>query len=88
MVKVQIFLILMMYSGMVPAGGFYGTALQAAGIMGRSTSTAFDLERAETSFGVYREIITLLLENGAQPNLQGAIFVISRMYDQHSPYRW
>jgi hypothetical protein len=48
---------------MVPAGGEYGTALQAASYQGRL------------------KVVALLLERGANPNVQCASLGIPRMYD-------
>jgi ankyrin repeat protein len=54
---------------MVPAGGVYGTALQAA------------------SFEGHQEIATMLLEKGANPNVQGMSSAMLRMYNQHGTCR-
>jgi hypothetical protein len=49
----------------VPAGGEYGMALQAAA----------------ASYTENSNVVTLLLDKGADPNATGASFVILRMYD-------
>jgi hypothetical protein len=54
---------------MVPAGGKYGTALQAASFQGKL------------------EIVGLLLDRGADPNVQGMSFAISTMYDRRGTCR-
>jgi hypothetical protein len=65
---------------LTPAGGTYGTALQAAAAMGRD-KYHFNIT-ALLSAG-YVEIVTLLLEKGADPNIQGGSCAIQRMSDSH-----
>jgi ankyrin repeat protein len=75
---------LRMSANMLPTGGKYGTALQAVAATkldkydggGRAASL-----RASASIkAATLKIATLLLENGADPNVQGASFAIPRMY--------
>jgi hypothetical protein len=58
---------------MIPAGGMYKTALQAAAAMGRDKSMI--VVRA-ASFEKYLKTVALLLEAGADPNVQGVSFAI------------
>jgi ankyrin repeat protein len=40
------------------------------------------------SYQGHLEIVMLLLDKGADPNVQGATSAILRMYDRHGTYRW
>jgi ankyrin repeat protein len=56
------------------AGGKYGTALQAAAAMRRAKYNFDGTAPPAALVAGYVEIVTLLLGNGADPNVQGVIF--------------
>jgi hypothetical protein len=70
-------LTLKIYADMLPVGGRYGTALQAA------AATRVDKYEYDDEMDVFQgesleeslKILTLLLEKGADPNVQGAHFL-------------
>jgi ankyrin repeat protein len=68
-------LTLKIYADMLPVGGRYGTALQAAAATGvdkyANEYYGFEGDSLEASL----KILTLLLEKGADPNVQGAHFL-------------
>jgi hypothetical protein len=72
-------LTLRIYADMLPAGGRYGTALQAAAATGVD-QCAFEIYGEIHGFQgeslkASLKILTLLLEKGADPNIQGAHFL-------------
>jgi hypothetical protein len=72
---------------MIPAGGKCGTALQAATAMGCGKYDIRGTALPAAMITGYVEIVTLLLENGADPNVQGGSCAL-RMSDSHYTCRW
>jgi ankyrin repeat protein len=74
---------LRMYANMLPTGGKYGTALQAVAAtkLDKYDGGGYRLRAASLRARASLKVATLLLENGADPNVEGACFVIPMMYE-------